>query len=389
MGWTVLILPDSSFREAQSDEAAMGLYPMEIVGPRRPQPDMGRIDVWLDTTRSLFHIKDNAVDPQVFLGTRHGQTYFLNQPQSSPDLPQTYALPAPPLQGLPGVINISEPFNFSDDEDSSSSECSGAEDDPPDAHSGRHWGALTDVLRKTLIPAGSAIDLTQEDVTGFHLARTIVPGLGQTPPSSDLDNFFRFLASSHLRKNLTRPTSYAKANLPSHLTKHFSILRTTASDVELQSLEPGTASTLCKDVIVPPLRRGSFPWDMHPHLCERISMALHVPELGIVALGSLCGRVAILSLTRPPSSRIAGTRVKRSFKIECVLPRREEDHHRPCATLHGISISPVHDHRAGELRLYRPAHKPRRYRLILHYLDHTILMYDISRGSPEEDLLIF
>jgi hypothetical protein len=237
-------------------------------------------------------------------------------------------------------------------------------------------------------PAGSTINFPQEDLQGFRLARTIVPTLGQTPPLSSFKDFLQFMGGSVIRQGLVNTVDFRRARFPSYLTRNFSLLRTTTSGVELQSLDPRSASVMCKDVIVAHNRTANIPWDLNSAISERISMLHHVPELSLVVMGSLCGRVALISLTKPPS-RIAGGRARRAFRVECVLPRASEDRLRPFATLHGIAVSPVHDYRAGALRLRRPGRRTLQYRLILHYMDHTILMYDIARRSPDEDLMIF
>lgn len=121
-------------------------------------------------------------------------------------------------------------------------------------------------------------------------------------------------------------------------------------------------------------------------------MVLHVPELSLVVAGSLNGRVTLLSLTKT-NKRIHGLAVKRGFRVDWVLPRKEEEKKRirPLCALHGIAISPVPDPKARGLNLRgRHGRLPHSYyRLILHYVDHTILMYDITRRVGDEDLMIF
>lgn len=121
-------------------------------------------------------------------------------------------------------------------------------------------------------------------------------------------------------------------------------------------------------------------------------MLLHVPELNLVVAGALHGRVALLTLTKT-NKRAQGLTVRRAFRVDWVLPRREEENKRlrPLCALHGIAISPVPDAKARGLNLRgRHGRLPHAYyRLILHYVDHTILMYDITRRVGDEDLMIF
>jgi hypothetical protein len=102
--------------------------------------------------------------------------------------------------------------------------------------------------------------------------------------------------------------------------------------------------------------------------------------------------VALLTLTKTTKS-IHGTSVRRAFRVDWVLPRRSDEvkRVRPLCALHGIAISPVPDPKARGFDLHgRQARLPPVwYRLILHYVDHTILMYDICRQASDEDLMIF
>jgi hypothetical protein len=372
----------------------MGIPPKEILGPSRIPGERERTDIWLDITCSLYFVKNLAAEPGLFLGHRHGHKYELSQPRNDLELQHEKQ-----LRGL-----VEPGFPVEDDDISNDvPEVHNAYEQAVEADLERRWASLS----KLPGPDGSVIDLFGEHVQGFRLARTIVPSLGQTPPINSLDDFLNFVSSSALRKGLTRAIELRKTRLPPYIANNITLLRTTRSDVELQPLDQSSAGVVCKDVLVPWNRhRTNLPWDLQPQFSERISMLEHVPELGLVVLASLCGRVALLTLTRPPS-RHDGIRVRRAFRVACVLPRRgpEDRTLRPCVALHGIAISPVPDYRSptathassaanvsgSTLLLRSPGYnkKPEMWRLILHYMDHTILMYDIARRSPEEDLMIF
>ncbi|TDZ31711.1 hypothetical protein C8035_v001292 [Colletotrichum spinosum] len=131
--------------------------------------------------------------------------------------------------------------------------------------------------------------------------------------------------------------------------------------------------------------------------CQRLSMVAHVPELSLVVVGSALGRVVLLTPTRSEDGVLClETPVRRGYRIDWVLPTREDEkaRRRPDCGLHGIAVGPVPEGGAtgGLLRSDdAPAPSPatRRYRLMMHYRDHRILSYDIGRDERGEELLIF
>ncbi|KAK1987955.1 hypothetical protein LZ30DRAFT_777241 [Colletotrichum cereale] len=171
------------------------------------------------------------------------------------------------------------------------------------------------------------------------------------------------------------------------------ILRTYEEDIEMRSINPDDgAAVFCKDPI-------SWNYPPHPLLqhAERLNMIVHVPELSLVAIGSAIGRVILLTPTR---SRYEipgdGFRLKQGFRIDWVLPTRSDEMagRRPPRGLYGIAVGPVQEGGAAGCLLRSddaPAPSPasRRYRLMLHYRDHSILSYEISRDEKDEDVLIF
>ena len=360
----------------------MGLPAKEILGLNSSTGDGIKNDVWLDITGSLYHVQDNAADPKTYLLQRHHGTYTHFMPQSGP---LGYQSPGYDYDDTPAPS----------DDDVAPSPVPGLP--PASLPSGMKHGSLRPDTKAT------TVDLARENELGFKLALTIVPGMGQISQLSTTLQLLDFFSASGTRERQTKVVELRHVPVPSHLSANFSIMRATASGVELQSLDPKSASVLCRDVLPHNnfhLRRAT-PWDLHPSISERVTMHLHVAELGLVVLGSLNGRVALLGLTRPPrrhgfgpprpgGAPAKGVRIRRAFRVEAVLPRRrdEEARRRPWCTLHGIAVSPVPDHRAKGLALLSDGCRPRVWRLILHYIDHTILMYDISCHEEDGGLLI-
>ncbi|KAI1805006.1 hypothetical protein F4811DRAFT_570633 [Daldinia bambusicola] len=167
------------------------------------------------------------------------------------------------------------------------------------------------------------------------------------------------------------------------LTDGSSIMRTHELDIELRSFEEGGTGIMFEKVISqsrPP--NAVIPTMRVSH--ERLANLIHVPELSLVVAGSLCGRVALVTLTRPPK----GFPFKRGFKVEAILPlKRDEDNEmRPICPLLGVAVGPVPF--SGNVERAPGPVGRRRYRVMLQYYDLTILSYEISRNSLTDPLSI-
>jgi hypothetical protein len=387
--------------------------------------------MWLDITASLRYVKDMAADPDLYLRQRHGSRYHSGgtahtwQSISYPAL----GITAAGIFGITAIPLVDEDDDDDDDDDDEGEEEEDSVPVPSVVPGPTPLGIRAEVKTDTFDPA-------QEHELGFELGLTIVPAMAKVCQPSTSRQLRDFVQLSGVREQATHVVDLCHERLPSYLSQHFSIMKATTSSVELQSLDPKSASVLCYDVLPHHNhhRRHPTPWDLSARMSERISMYHHIPELGLVVLGSLSGRVALLSLTRPPdrhsfnsravgggpvlgpgpgspspslhrggggggsgggrgASGREGVLIRRAFRVEAVLPRKsDEDRHlRPWCTLHGVAVSPVPDHDAGAglaLRAPGAGWRPRAWRLILHYIDHTILMYDISRHKEEGDLLI-
>lgn len=140
------------------------------------------------------------------------------------------------------------------------------------------------------------------------------------------------------------------------------------------------------------------PWDMA--FGKRCSMLLTVPELHLVIIGSMCGRVALVTLTKPPraDTHADNATPRRAFRVDAVLPFQDEEEtsERPFVCLLGLAISPIPEPHSQGIELRRRQHvrkgrtrsiepdPPRRWRLILNYQDHTVMQYDIAKRDEGE-----
>lgn len=171
------------------------------------------------------------------------------------------------------------------------------------------------------------------------------------------------------------------------------ILRTYEEDIEMRGINPEDgAAVFCKDPI-------SWNYPHHPLLqhAERLNMVIHVPELSLVVIGSAIGRVILLTPTRSRHELEGDSfMLKQGFRIDWVLPTLSDERagRRPPRGLYGVAVGPMQEGSASGC-LLRPEGAPapspasKRYRLMLHYRDHSILSYEISRDEKNEHILIF
>lgn len=183
------------------------------------------------------------------------------------------------------------------------------------------------------------------------------------------------------------------------VAKNYHLLRALEKDMELRNLKPrkrqgqSEIGILCPDV----LTFGDFSdRQLRPFFraASRLNMVVHVPELSLVVVGSPVGRVLLLTPTR-----LAGKQAHDvgfwhyGFRVEWILPRASEEiepkeTRRP---LHGLAIGPVQEDwkfqkHQGQVD---KATMPRRYRLMLHFRNHDIMTFEITRAEQTNKLCIF
>ncbi|KAL2171128.1 hypothetical protein VTG60DRAFT_3643 [Thermothelomyces hinnuleus] len=379
-GWGVLVLPYSSFQPVKTVREALGLPAGEVI-PVTKSESTSRL--WLDITCSLYYVKGFSPNPDNLFRQRHtrldyARTHAAKSECQEDDLTDAWESDSEDDEG----ICMTEPQEAGGEEPLHSV-AAGQEPD--------RWSTITQLVG---IPDSCFHDLPGDT----QLSRSIIPSFGETPPLGDnLAAHAYFNGQYSDRQRRTKHVDFAKADLPSHVVKGFCLLRTSPTDAELQPFDREAPCIECKYLITHSNHFGGAgaPWDLHPAYSERLSMLIHVPELSLVVAGSPTGRVALLTLTRT-ARRLHMATVRHGFRVECVLPRKEEEDKklRPACTLIGVAMSPAPSRRSQALEL-RPETEapvpsaPTVYRLILHYKDHTILMYDVARGKDDEALLIF
>ncbi|ODA79571.1 hypothetical protein RJ55_05165 [Drechmeria coniospora] len=171
--------------------------------------------------------------------------------------------------------------------------------------------------------------------------------------------------------------------------KRYRMLRLHEKELELRSFSPGSHPRSEYGVFCP--EAMTMDQDMARatrslfYATTRLSMVAHLPEISLVIIGSPIGRVLLVTptqLPRPVAWRVGV--VQHGFRVDWVLPRRsdEQNHRKTLRPLHGMAVGPVQE--GGDR-----TSAPRRYRLMLHYRNHDILTYEISRDASSGKLYVF
>ncbi len=365
------MLPETSFLKTPTLSQAVGIHVDRCTASSRSGGGQFMIN-----TRNLTDVADNA-----------SHQAAVSMVESNPD--HTRGLRRRNHDGairqgeMQGVIDVSSAASAYDDSDSE-------EDDDVEEDLGERWNCLAPLPLDGKIPdSDHKIDQELEAARGFRCGMIICPSLGETWGNLSLLRQLRVLHDSPLRKARSHEMDLAEARFKGAISRNaaarYSILRTYDTVVELLPPNMMDTSVVCTSLLERHNQHNASPlWDMP--FSFRMSMILHVPELNMVIIGSMSGRVAVLRLTQPPK----GCQPRRAFRVEWILPRASEENRRlrPYYSLLGIAVSPVPQTGARKLDLYdrnRPHVPPRRWRLLLNYMDHTILQYAIERVDPEKN----
>ncbi|KAF4992596.1 hypothetical protein FGRMN_7081 [Fusarium graminum] len=232
--------------------------------------------------------------------------------------------------------------------------------------------------------------------TPYKLDMTYFPHNNKVYPTPrNAHEMMAFLARrcEHNQHSLVPETQLA------NLGRKLLLLRTYEKDIELRSFSPFPSRTspseigvICPDA----LKFGRFRdpgLHLHFHATSRLNMIALAPELSLMAIGSPTGRVVLLTLTR---KAVSTDREERSwehgFRVEWVLPTGsdEMEHRKTLRPMHGMALGPVQagDDIGGKVGGGGPA-MPRRYRLMLHYRNHDIFSYELTREEQTGKLCIF
>lgn len=207
------------------------------------------------------------------------------------------------------------------------------------------------------------------------------PHRGMTYPEPADDNRWEEWLG-RARENNTAAREQSQAEIAA-LGEHTSLFATDDSALRLLTTNRRFADIYCRG---PADARPSHPG--HARI-RRVNMALHVPELNLVVAACQSGRVALVSLVRCPWAlpTLCGDR---GIRVDAVLPTPADDvRRRPRrrGPLFGVAVGPVPEVEDASLRLRgpsAPASFSCTYRLVLHFRDHSVYSYLVSRPSPDD-----
>lgn len=240
-------------------------------------------------------------------------------------------------------------------------------------------------------PVGDNYNSKQPESESLHENMVYIPHLGRVEPMPmDVMKIVRLL---------TRPrmTNRNRGGDVKGATKRHRMLRLYEKDLEMMALrEDGVdgereMGILCPDTLT---FAGFSERSLRPHFraASRLNMVAHVPELALVVIASPTGRAMLITPTqlKTPLAWTEG-KWKHGFRVEWILPRSSDEigptnSRRP---LHGMAIGPVQDERGVGGDPAELASVPRRFRLMLHYQNHDIVTYEITREEQTGKLCVF
>ncbi|KAG6109165.1 hypothetical protein E4U14_003318 [Claviceps sp. LM454 group G7] len=136
--------------------------------------------------------------------------------------------------------------------------------------------------------------------------------------------------------------------------------------------------------------------DLKSHfvISDKMDKVVHIPELFLLVIRSGLGRVMLVTPTRlaRPIKKPTGV-LRYGLRLEWVLPRRSDEavYRANMRPLHGMAVGPVQEAGVAGRREggRQAAMTPKRYRLMLHYRNHDILTYEISREEETGKICLF
>lgn len=263
----------------------------------------------------------------------------------------------------------------------------------------RHWDVL--VKRNHSPSSPENLDLKKDAESPFHLGMIICPSIGLTWPNNNLQALIRTLKNSRYRLDHSQEENLYQFRVPqtkevNDMARRFFILRTYSHTVELLRTDRAATPFYVQNVMKPPSRLPFTLWDMDRDF-HRCSLLHCIPEINLVLVGNMFGRVVLI---RPLKNKQAvhssapTNAPPYAFRIEWTLPlaRDEQQGLRPPCCLLGMAVSPVPEpgsRRFGVVNTRKSGRtrRTRRWRLILHYMDHSIFQYYIEETKPGVDKL--
>ncbi|KAL8370734.1 hypothetical protein RB595_000878 [Gaeumannomyces hyphopodioides] len=373
--WGVMVLPDQFFRTIQTAEEFLG-GPVSSIDGTRSVPS----GLLLDISRTAKLVPENPT-----AGIEVERLSIARQrfhPPHAPHAPFDLSGIFRHMPAAMGGQNDGDP---------------GRQGYPEPDETQKRWEQLSRAESDERRPRTARAAFCAVNGAGLREPMTIVPSIGlvyRHETMAPVKFLHDVLYNNSFRKNLyDRAWDFKFKPMPPEIARRHAVLRTTGEDVELFCLDLSKASIICRRLLAPHNPdKAKEPWDMQ--YSNRMCMKHCIPELNLVVVGSACGRVALLRLTK---ARRGWKQIRHGFRVEWVLPRtREEDRKvRPHVWMVGMAVSRVPQPGARGVNLFPPGRGERRrhnqplmvnpvhrWRLMLHFMDHTILTYTIEDSDP-------
>ncbi|CAA9963656.1 CRT10 domain containing protein [Pyrenophora teres f. maculata] len=139
-----------------------------------------------------------------------------------------------------------------------------------------------------------------------------------------------------------------------------------------------------------PLHPGEWSCDVVPE--DRHCYFAQIPELGVFLVGSPIGRVGVFSLYWTKNE--GNPQPRYGFKLEYLLPFRENNENMVVGVclesrLAGVAVAPIQGMFDQPTSLEaedqeEQVPQPRRWRVLLHYTDSTVLSFELSKRKTSE-----
>ncbi|KAE8452243.1 hypothetical protein EG329_001710 [Mollisiaceae sp. DMI_Dod_QoI] len=396
MGWGVVAIPRSMIKNVQLPHEALGLWDLKAAW--KFMCNLKPFHSAFDITSSVKEVRHSSqLHPNQPISLKTALPYYRTLRLSIPQLEHTYS----DSDGLDGV-----PFNGAKAFKSYRDKCLALlRPDNPAFWSGEIWSRETKALLDS-VPFLNHPKLS-EKVSHLYWEWEMLR-LDSEYPVRFLKQFLSISAPFRneiklktwdeveqlYQKKLKDPFLGKNAPLAIEDSRsvsrdHCAILMCHRYDISLlPPLAAAMPQTICHNLL-----KQDMPLHVRQHLThyDRLCMQALIPELSIIVVATQAGRAALLTPTRMPAVMSSRGEVI-TMRVELILPlKKDEDSHRPVAPLMGMAVAPVWDGGRGrvvegeEWREGRKSVRARAWRLFLHYMDHTILSYELFRAEGEEE----
>lgn len=231
-------------------------------------------------------------------------------------------------------------------------------------------------------------DPEEDDSDTVLVDHPTLPSVHPSTPSPSI-SFSTNLVSAEKKAVHKKPKDSFRLSMSGEL-----IFQSYRHNITLHPTDDEWVKTQCDNLLrQEELHDVAFPHPLGDY--DRLNMLATIPELSLVLVASQIGRVALITITRPvmydQMERYSHLGHCVAMRVDLILPFRHEEvteKIRPSHGLLGMAVGPMQSETA-KMGASGTMQRPRRWRLMLHYFNHTILSYEISRDEESGELVVF